>query len=130
MMAMLYRNDRAAATSAALWQHQRMSKPKVRPRTARREAQRQADVIERTRDRIVRLQPGGSADWPITVESAVLVERRAAEFKCTQCGDELDIKSHDAKVVGTSRRRIVGASCRSCGHVRTLWFTIVEPVEN
>ncbi len=107
-----------------------MSKSKPRPRTAKREAERANAAVAATRERIARLEPGGAADWPITVESAVLVERRAAELPCTQCGGELEVKEHDAKVVGESRRRIVAAKCRRCGTVRTIWFAIVEAVEN
>jgi hypothetical protein len=111
-----------------------MAKPK-RPRSARREVDRVQAERARTRHRIARLEPGGSPDWPITVESAVLVERRALELKCTQCAEngttaDLDVNDHEARTVGDLRRRLVNAKCKTCGTVRPIWFAIVEPLEN
>ena len=125
-----YRTPLADRKCDQVWQTSDMSKPKPRPRTARREAEREAAMQAQTRERIARLEPGGAADWPITVESAVLIERRAEAMKCIHCAGELEVKDHDAKVIGESRRRIVGAKCRRCGAARTIWFAIVEPVEN
>jgi hypothetical protein len=106
-----------------------MSNPK-RPRNARRQVDRAQAAIAHNKDRIARLEPGGSPDWPIAVVSAVLVERRAAEIPCIQCGSTLDVQNHQAKTFGDVRRRVVHAKCMQCSQARDIWFVIAEPIEN
>lgn len=111
-----------------------MSKGKSRERTARREAERDAMRARldaaRARERVERLSAGGAADWPITVESSVLIERRAQALPCVHCNGALEVIAHDTAVVDDARRRIVETKCRACGARRKLWFAIVEPLEN
>ena len=103
---------------------------KPRARTARRAAERAAEAATRTRDRIARLEPGGSRDWPIVVPSAVVIDARAAALPCTHCGGPLKVLDHDAAVIGDARRREVRARCQRCSRDRVVWFEIVAPAEN
>ncbi|MEZ4398536.1 MAG: hypothetical protein R3B06_00850 [Kofleriaceae bacterium] len=107
-----------------------MSKKPPRARAARRQADRAVAAATKTRDRIARLEPGGSAAWPITVPSAVVIEARAAALPCARCGGPLVVTAHDAQAAGDVRRRVVHARCNRCSAPRTVWFEVVAPVDN
>ena len=107
-----------------------MAPKKPRARTERRAADRAAQAVTRTRDRIARLEPGGARDWPIVVDSAVVIEARAAALPCGHCGGPLKVLDHDARAVDDQRRREVRARCQRCSRDRTLWFEIVAPADN
>lgn len=107
-----------------------MAPKKPRVRTERRAADRAAEAVTRTRDRIARLEPGGARDWPIVVDSAVVIDARAAATPCAHCGGPLKVLDHDARAVDDQRRREVRARCQRCSRDRTLWFEIVAPADN
>jgi hypothetical protein len=107
-----------------------MVKKTARPRTARREADRAGAALVRTRDRIAQLEPGGSPDWPIALESAVLVERRAASIPCPRCAGPVTVITHDARATTDARRREVIARCQRCSHARSVWFVITPAERN
>jgi hypothetical protein len=98
-------------------------KPK-RARTLRREAVRQVEQLGRDRERLFRLEPGGSAERPIEVSTPALVEARAREAACPRCGGEQEPVEHRAVVVGGARLREAVLRCRSCGTGRSLWFRL------
>ena len=56
-----------------------MAPKKPRARTERRAADRAAQAVTRTRERIARLEPGGTRDWPIVVASAVVIDHKKAD---------------------------------------------------
>ena len=58
---------------------------KKRPRTERRERERALDKLARDREKLARLELGGSAERPIELESASQVEPHARSLRCTRC---------------------------------------------
>lgn len=91
-----------------------------RPRTLSRE-------LRRDREHLLRLEPGGSRERPIEVESASLVEPRAESVHCPVCGSAFAVEEHLALTTGGVRLREARVRCRQCGAQRSLWFRIVGP---
>jgi hypothetical protein len=52
--------------------------------------------LVRDREQLAALSPGGSADRPIAVASAAVVEVRARATPCPQCAGELRVREHTA----------------------------------
>lgn len=101
-----------------------MAKPK-RERTARREVERAFRGMVRDKERMWKLDVGGSPERPIVVESAAVIETRAGLTPCLQCGGELDMVEHVSRTLESgARRRLVSLRCRQCGAPREMWFTI------
>ena len=102
-----------------------MSKKTKRPRTVRREEARQSAALARDRERLFRLEAGGTPERPIDVASASVVDVRAAAVPCPRCGGDQAVKEH-AAVGGTGGARLREArlECRRCGSVRSLWFRL------
>jgi hypothetical protein len=87
-----------------------------------------AERLERERERLAALLPGGSVDRPIEVTSSAVIEGRAEDSTpCPHCGGQNRVIEHTRPV--PSRRR-VDVECRYCGTPRTLWFRIVPDVVN
>lgn len=99
---------------------------KPRARTLRREESRVQEKLARDREKLARLEPGGSAERPIALESASQVEVHARSLPCPRCGGELRVDEHVARVVGDQRLRLVRTSCPMCGGRREVWFRL-EP---
>jgi hypothetical protein len=102
-----------------------MSKKAKRPRTVRREEARQVLGLARDRERLFRLEAGGTPERPIDVDSASVVDVRASRVPCPRCGGEQAVKEH-AAVGGTHgvRLREARLECRRCGAQRSLWFRL------
>ena len=100
-------------------------KPSARARSARREAQRAADKLARQRERLWLLEPGGTPERPIDVESSSVVEPRAATFECPRCQVALRVEAHRAPSSPGMRLREAEVSCPRCGQRRSLWFRLV-----
>jgi hypothetical protein len=101
-----------------------------RMRTMRRDLERRQDKLTESRRKLLALEPGGSPDRPIEVDSAAVVEPRAESFRCPDCDGALRCEEHavgrrDARLV-----REVALVCRSCGSPLTLYFRVVEPLLN
>lgn len=92
-----------------------------RPRTARREGERAQKKLIADRERLWKLEPGGSAGRPITVESAAVIEPRATSMPCPQCGGRLLFGDHRAPGGGL---RAVDVRCAQCHVIRTIWFRL------
>jgi len=86
--------------------------------------------LVRDRDKLLRLEPGGSPTRPLEVSSASLVEPKVALVRCPECDAPLTVKEHAAVVHAGVRLREVSAACRVCGATRTLWFRIVPILLN
>lgn len=99
---------------------------KKRPRTERREAERSASKLADARERLAKLEPGGTIELPITVPTASVIETRAVSLRCLRCEGELKVDEH--VVVRGSGVRDVRLACRACGTRRSVYFKIVEPV--
>jgi hypothetical protein len=102
-----------------------MAKKPKRPRTVRREAQRDAAALAQNRERLFRLGPGGEPERPITVDAVSVIELRARSITCPRCEGEQRVDEHAAiTTAGGSRLREARLVCRSCGTRRSLWFQL------
>lgn len=101
---------------------------KKRPeRTARRARERAARQLVRDKEKLASLVAGGSAERPIEVASAAVVEIRVRALRCPQCDGGYAIIDHRSAGQGV---RPVDVRCNVCGVARTLWFRIVESGPN
>ena len=106
-----------------------MTKKPKRPRTLRREAQRDAATLARNRERLFALGPGGSPERPMLVDAVSVVELRAAAVACPRCEGEQRVAEHAAVTSAHGvRLREARLVCRACGTRRSLWFQL--PVLN
>jgi hypothetical protein len=103
---------------------------KPRARTLRRQEERSLTKQAHDRERLARLEPGGSAERPIVLESASQVEAHARSLPCTRCGGELRVEDHLARFVGEQSLRLVRLSCPSCGARREVWFRLAPARPN
>jgi len=87
-------------------------------------------ALVRDREKLFRLEPGGSPTRPLEVSSASLVEPKVAMVRCPNCDASLHAEQHAAVVHEGARLRQVLAVCRLCGSGRTLWFRIVPLLPN
>jgi hypothetical protein len=101
-----------------------MSKRKPNPRNVRREAARASQKLARDRERLARLEAGGTADRPIDVESASQIEPHATAMTCLRCDGPNRLVEHAAATVGGERLRPVRLACSRCGAAREVWFRI------
>jgi hypothetical protein len=99
---------------------------KPRPRTERREAARAKEKLARDREKLARLETGGSPERPIPLESASQVEVHAGSLPCTRCDAVVRIEEHLARTIGDQRLRLVRLVCPRCGTRRDAWFRL-EP---
>ncbi len=78
-----------------------------------------ADVAA-ARERLARLEPGGSAERPIDVESASQIEPRALGTPCLRCDGPYRLDDHtvDRDV------RVVSVHCGHCGAGRVLYYRV------
>jgi hypothetical protein len=71
--------------------------------------------------------PGGSTEHPLLVNSASVIEVRAADTRCFVCDSPRKIREHRALTEGERRLRAVTLLCTRCGDVQTLYFEIQLP---
>jgi hypothetical protein len=98
-----------------------------RKRTEERERARALRKLVRDREKLAALSPGGSAERPIHVTSASVVEVRVRHLACPQCEGEYKVKEHRAPASGL---RSLDVTCVTCGVPRTLWFRITSDDAN
>jgi hypothetical protein len=96
-----------------------------RKRTAKRAAARAQAKLVQARKQLFELEPGGSAQRPLEVPSASVIEGRTRSFSCPQCDRELLAAEHRAVVHKGVRLREVHARCSACGDERKLWFRVL-----
>ena len=95
----------------------------VRKRVSRRAEERAARRLVRDRERLAALSRGGSAEHPIGIPSAAMVETRVRNASCPQCEGTYRIVEHTSPVSGLRR---VDVRCQQCGAPRALWFRLVS----
>ena len=103
---------------------------KPRPRSQRREAARALAKLQDARERLFQLEVGGSAERPLSVSSAAVVETHAESVPCARCSGRQQVTEHVAVTVGGVRLREARLTCRQCGTRRSLWFRIAETGPN
>lgn len=99
-------------------------------RAARRAAERAAEKLFAAREKLARLEPGGSPDNPIEVPSASVIEPRASAMPCLRCEGETRVVEHEATTVGEGRGRVVRTRCVRCGARREVCFRIGTVMPN
>ncbi len=107
-----------------------MSK-KQRARTDKRIRERAAKKLVHAREELASLEPGGSDERPIVVETSSVIEVKARAMRCPQCDGETKIVEHRApRDEGGRAMRAVDVECLLCGTKRTRWFEIRVPLAN
>ena len=95
----------------------------VRKRVSRRAEERAARRLVRDREKLAAMSRGGSAEHPIPVTSAAVVETRVNNSTCPQCEGEYRIVEHTSPASGLRR---VDVRCMRYGTPRALWFRLVS----
>lgn len=105
-------------------------KRKLRPRTLARNLERAEHQLHRDKLKLAALSPGGSPQRPIELESASVVEARAASFACVVCDQSCHVTSHEALTASGERLRRVEVACSRCATRRFLYFRVVGSALN
>jgi len=100
-------------------------KRKVRPRTLARSLERDQRKLLQDKLKLAELGDGGSTQRPIAVESASVIESRAASLPCVACEQSCHVVSHEALTNVGERLRRVEVACTRCGTHRRLFFRVV-----
>jgi hypothetical protein len=95
-----------------------------RPRTDRRERERELRKSVREREKLAAMAPGGGPAHPLVVTSASVIEGTARSTPCVQCGSELTLGDHTAETFQGQSLRLVRLVCRVCHAPRALWFRL------
>ena len=102
----------------------------TRPRKKQREQERALRKLVRRTEGLAGELPGGSAQRPIDVASASIVEGKARATPCIQCAGDLELRGDRATSTARGVLRELALVCRRCHAPRTLWFRIVPPAAN
>jgi hypothetical protein len=103
---------------------------KPRSRTGRRQAERDRSKLDAARERLFQLELGGSAQRPLAIGSAAVVESHAESVPCPRCGGRQQVTEHVAVTVAGARLREARLTCRQCGTRRSFWFRITDTSPN
>ena len=103
---------------------------KKRGRTARREIERAQKKLAQDKEKLARLEPGGSPERPVDVPTASLVELRAEELGCLYCTGSVRSVAHDALSVEGRALRRVRTVCSECEGERVVYLQIVASALN
>jgi hypothetical protein len=101
-----------------------------RLRRQRRAQERELRKQVRLREGLAAQLPGGSAERPIDVASASIVEGKARAIPCIQCEGDLELRGERAVSTARGVLREIALACRRCHAPRTLWFRVVLPASN
>jgi RNase P subunit RPR2 len=101
-----------------------VAKRKPTARNLRRETARAGEKLARDRERLARLEEGGTAARPIDVESASQIEPHAQSVTCLRCQGPVRLEEHAAPTIEGERLRLVRLACARCGTRRDMWFRI------
>lgn len=94
-----------------------------RPRTERRQNDRDVAKLIEAREKLASLESGGTPARPIEVPGASVIEVRALTHRCLACDGELRVHEHRAQ----HDLRELELACKRCGRRRTLWFRVSLP---
>jgi hypothetical protein len=107
-----------------------MGAKKPSPRTIRRAQGRALEKLAGQREKLARLEAGGSPEHPATLESASQIEVHARSLRCLRCDAALRVDEHLAQTIDGERLRVVKLACAACGGRRTVYFRIAPPALN
>ncbi len=100
---------------------------KPSPRTQRRDLARAHEKLVAQRRRLAALEPGGSAERPIAVASASVIESQALSQPCLACDESRQrLVEHRAEEIEGARLRVVDVRCAVCSASRRFFFDIVN----
>ena len=77
------------------------------------------------RERLARIEPGGTPSRPIEVESASQIDVRAESTPCLRCQGPNRIDEHTAERLEGRYVRVVHVHCHHCGARRVMYFRVV-----
>ncbi len=97
-------------------------------RLLRRERARAHETLVRDLERLARLEPGGSPERPLAIDSAAVVEVRALAKPCPLCGGSMKVEEHTAETVDGVRLRVARVACTLCGVKRAMYFRLDETI--
>jgi len=107
-----------------------MAARKPRPRTAARARAREQERLVRDLEQLASLEPGGSPERPMAIESPALVEPIANAHPCPLCRHTLRLEEHAVEDVDGDLLRVARVTCTNCGVGRRLWFRLEAPAIN
>ena len=96
-------------------------------RKGRRAQAREQEKLVRDLERLARLEPGGSPERPMVIESPAVVDIRAEAKPCPLCNGPLHLEEHTAVQIDGVRLRVAEVLCTLCGTRRSLYFRLSEP---
>lgn len=99
-------------------------KRKPRARTIARNLEREQHKLLAHKSKLAELAEGGSPQRPMGVESASVIEARAASLPCIACEQPCRVVAHEA-LVDENRVRRVELVCPRCATRRYVYFRIV-----
>jgi hypothetical protein len=109
--------------------NERRAQARTVARRETRDAQRlRAEV--RDREALARMLPGGTPTSPVEVASASVVEIRARETPCVQCGGTLTLVADRAESTPRGVLRELDLACRVCHAPRRLWFRVAPALSS
>jgi hypothetical protein len=97
-----------------------------RPRTARRALGRKLEKLATDREKLARMEPGGSPARPLEITSASVVEARAEREACFACDGAMRCKEHRVE----KGLRVATVECKECGRERRHYFRLATPTLN
>jgi hypothetical protein len=92
----------------------------TRPRTVRRQLDRDRKKLDEAKLKLASLEPGFRADRPIVVDSASVIEPHVRGMRCPVC----DVGYHVNEHVATPEGRTVLARCPQCGRTPRIYFVL------
>jgi hypothetical protein len=95
-------------------------------RRLRRARAREEQELARDQERLARLQPGGTPERPVSIESPAQVDVIASATPCPLCRGTLRLVEHAAETVAGVRLRVARLVCTGCRTPRALYFRLVE----
>jgi hypothetical protein len=96
-----------------------------RERTKRREVMRGLEKLADAREKLAALEPGGTPERPLEVESASQIEIRAQALPCLRCEGELKLHEHRSIVHAKGGPlREIELVCKTCSAHRLVWYRV------
>jgi ribosomal protein S27AE len=96
----------------------------------RRAQERALEKLAIQREKLARLEAGGSHENPVVLESASQVEVHAGSLRCPRCDAPCRVAEHLAETIDGARLRVAKLVCGSCGTGRSVYFRISPRASN
>jgi hypothetical protein len=82
------------------------------------------------REKLATLEPGGTPDYPMNVESASQIEVRALSMPCLRCDGPYRLDEHTVERFASRHVRVLRVHCGHCGVGRRLFFRVAPELCN